>query len=356
MTAAELIPTPDPLQVHWGLFQLFLSLTQVIHFLVMNCLLGFALIAFVNHFRGSDLTGENQFIGSKIPILMAFTVNLGIAPLLFLQVLYGNFLYATQVLMGVWIVSIIFMMLIGYYGSYIYTMRFEKLGSLRAILSGVIALILLGIAFITSAQMSFMIRPEGWLDYFNNSEGTLINGNDPTLVPRYLHFVLASFSVGGLVLALYYDHRKRKGDTGMTLRITRAMNWFVRSTIINLAIGFWFFFSLPLQARPMMNGTLGILFVSCLTPALLLAVIALILGWKKRVRPAAWALLATVTCMSFVREIMRVSALSPWFSVTKLEVVPQYSPFFVFLLVFVVGLWMIWYMIRLVSEDREVKK
>ena len=124
--------------------------------------------------------------------------------------------------------------------------------------------------------------------------------------------------------------------------------------MVNILIGFWFFFSLPGQARPM-SGTLGTLFICAQVPALALVFAALFLGWKKLVRPTAWTLLAAVVFMTFVREVARAAALSPWFSVTELEVVPQYSPFIAFLLVFAAGLWMVWYMLRLVTRDKEVQ-
>ncbi len=354
MTGAQLIPTPDPLQVPWGWFQILLSFTGLIHLLVMNCMLGFAIIAFVNHFKGKRFEDQNRLIGSKLPILIAFTVNIGIAPLLFLQVLYGHIMYATQVLMAVWSLSIFIMLLIGYYGAYIYDMRFDRLGSYRVVFSGLIAFILLFIGFIQSVNMSFMVRIDGWSEYFSNPEGLLMNLSDPTLIPRYLHVVFASISVGALVLALYYDFCLRKGETEKGQHVAPAMKWFTVSTLINIIIGFWYFLSMPKHSRPM-TGDLGILFISGLTPSMLLALVVVFLGWREKVRPTAWTLLATIVFMLFTREVARVAALSPWFSVSTVEVVPQYSPFIVFLLVFVFGLWMAWYMIRLVVRDKEVR-
>lgn len=354
MTAAQLIPAPDPLQVPWGWFQLFLSATGLLHFLVMNCMLGFAIIAFTNHFRGSGVEDENRLIGSKLPILIAFTVNIGIAPLLFLQVLYGHIMYATQVLMAVWSFSIIIMLLVGYYSAYIYDMRFERLGRYRVLFSGLVACILLAIAFITSVNMSFMVRVDGWFEYFDRPEGLLLNLGDPTLFPRFLHFVLASVAVGSLILALYYDFRQRKGDSDAALHVAPAMKRFTSTTLANIGIGFWFFLSMPKQARPM-TGDLGILFICGLTPSIVLALLLLVLGWKKKVRLTAWTLLVTIIFMTFTREVARVSALSPWFAVKELEVIPQYSPFIAFLLIFIFGLWMAWYMIRLVIRDKEVR-
>ncbi len=42
-----------------------------------------------------------------LPLVIAFAVNFGVAPLLFLQVLYGHFIYTSSILMGIFWISII---------------------------------------------------------------------------------------------------------------------------------------------------------------------------------------------------------------------------------------------------------
>lgn len=54
-----------------------------------------------------------------MPKILALAVNFGIAPFLFLQVLYGNYLYPGILLMAVWWMSIVMAVMLAYYGLYI---------------------------------------------------------------------------------------------------------------------------------------------------------------------------------------------------------------------------------------------
>jgi len=91
MTANDLIPAADAIPVDWRWLYLFLVLTFVLHILFMNAMLGSAIMAFVGDLRRKN-TGSSKDISAKLPYAIAFTVNLGVAPLLFLQALYGQFI------------------------------------------------------------------------------------------------------------------------------------------------------------------------------------------------------------------------------------------------------------------------
>ena len=54
----------------------------------------------------------------------ALAINMGVAPLLFLQVLYGQFFYTSTVLMATYWLSIIFLLIITYYSIYIYKLKY----------------------------------------------------------------------------------------------------------------------------------------------------------------------------------------------------------------------------------------
>jgi hypothetical protein len=43
----------------------------------------------------------------RLPIVMTYVINLGVPPLLFTQVLYGQALYTSSVLIGLWLISVI---------------------------------------------------------------------------------------------------------------------------------------------------------------------------------------------------------------------------------------------------------
>ena len=68
-------------------------------------------------------------LGRLLPTVFAFTITLGVAPLLFLQVMYGQFLlYASSILIGVPWLAIIGIVILAYYGVYFFSMKGEQAG------------------------------------------------------------------------------------------------------------------------------------------------------------------------------------------------------------------------------------
>ncbi|MDO9041062.1 MAG: hypothetical protein Q7U64_01800 [Desulfocapsaceae bacterium] len=355
MIPAQLVPTPDLLQVPWGWFQLLLSTTFLLHLLVMNIMLGWAIIAFCNHAFKQTIPAENQLISQKLPFTIAFTVNFGVAPLLFLQILYGHFIYTSSVLMAVFWLSVIAFLILAYSAAYIYNLQFTRLSGLHTLVSGIIALLLLIITFLFTNNMSLMVSPESWVRYFDHPQGMLLSFTDSTLLPRFLHSVFASVAVGGLSLGLYLDWQRRHGNQAASARIPSAMNWFVYATIGNFGVGTWYFGGLPAAIRTV-TGVAGAFLLGFLLAGITAAILSLIYGRQHRVRHASWATLAAITCMTGVRELVRRQTLAPWFSTSDLEVAPQYSPMILFLLIFAAGLYLVWWMIKLVlPADKEVR-
>jgi hypothetical protein len=352
MDAAQLIPTPDVLQVPWGWIQVLLTVTFFLHLVVMNVLLGCSIITFFRHAAGKT-TGVNKAIAGKLPFTMAFTINFGVAPLLFLQIIYGHFMYTSSVLMGVYWLSIFAILIFSYYGTYIYSMNYERAADFHTVISGFIAGTLLAVAFIITNNFSLMTNIEVWPAYFNNAEGTLLNLSDPSLFPRFFHSVLGAIAVGGLAIGLYYDFKKRKGDTEAESGIAIGMNWFAGATMLNFGAGSWYWGSLPASVRSL-GGDGSVFFLIFIVLGIIAAIVSLINGMRHQVRPAVYYLMASLFCMVLVREFARRLTLAPWFKTSDLEVVPQYSPLIVFLIVFAGGLLLVWYMIRLVVTDKEV--
>jgi len=346
MTANDLIPVADVIPVDWRWLYFFLVLTFVLHLLSMNAMLGSAIIAFVCELRGKK-SGPSKDISTKLPYTIAFTVNLGVAPLLFLQVLYGQFIYVSSVLMAGFWLAVIGLILMLYYSAYIYDFRFEKMPGTRIVFIGMTAVFGLVVAFLFTNNMTLMLRPETWQEYFGNRSGTLLNLKDPTLWPRYLHFAVASVAVGGLYQAILAKLRKTLPDRKN--RIDQGMRWFTHATVVQILIGFWFMISLP---RQVMLSFMGDATVNTVFFVLGLAgaAFSLVFGLTRRVWPATAATIATVVFMAIMRDLVRGEFLKPVFHPTGLKVVAQYSPMIVFLIALVLGLALVAYMLHLAAN------
>jgi hypothetical protein len=346
MDPMSLIPTPDQIPVGWGWFQLLLTLTFYLHILAMNVMLGTVIIAFVQHFssEGGSLPVSRQ-ISKKLPYAIALAVNFGIAPLLFLQVIYGHFIYVSSVLMGVFWLSIMVLLILAYYSAYIYSYSYHKMRAGRMVTTGITTISLLIIGFFISNNMTMMMHPESWSRYFAHPGGFLLNLADPTLIPRYLHFVVSAVAVGGLAIALFYNYQISRGRTEDQQWLRYGCNWFAGATIINFALGFWFFGVLP-QGLIDASTLTGFLFSFFLIAAVITGALSIIAAMRYRPLIATWYTLATVLFMVLMRDFLRIAYLKPWFSPSELTIQPGYSPFILFLLFFIAGLVLIGWMLK----------
>ncbi|MGC9519978.1 MAG: hypothetical protein ACP5FP_10035 [Desulfuromonadaceae bacterium] len=354
--AAALIPTPDAIPVPWGWFYVLLMLTFLLHLLVMNAMLGGGIITLISSIRGGDqnilLSKEFSY---KWPYTIAFAVNLGVAPLLFIQVLYGHFIYSSSILMASWWLSIIVILIVAYYGAYIYDFKFDSLGGLRICLAAFSVVLLLIVAFLFTNNMTLMLQPERWSAYFTDAGGGFLNTADPTLIPRYLHFVVGAVAVAGLYLALIGHFGFVKSQADPQALIERGMSYFTMATAIQILFGFWFLIALPKHVMLQFMG--GSMYgTTLLMLGLVLAGAVLFMGYKRQVLKTCGAVLLLLVIMVLMRDLVRTTYLAPYFTLSDLQVQAEYSPLIFFLVVFVAGLALVGYMLKMALDcGKEVK-
>ncbi len=114
----ELIPSHDAIPVAAVWFELLRIPTLMIHFLLMNIMVGGSIIAFLNpHLKPSETTLEKD-MSDKLTYVISLAINFGVAPFLFLQVIYGQFIYVSSQMMAVWWLSVIALLIIAYCAAY----------------------------------------------------------------------------------------------------------------------------------------------------------------------------------------------------------------------------------------------
>jgi hypothetical protein len=284
-------------------------------------------------------------IGKRLPFYMAFAINFGVAALLFLQVLYGHFFFAGSILMAVWWLSALLLVLTAYGAAYWIDFRVHALVGVRRLVWTLMVAALLMVVFIFVNNFTLMQDPGAWPRYFKTSDGTLWHWSDPTLIPRYLHFVTASVAVGGLSLALLYRHGPEEKRTG-------GMRWFSSATALQVLIGGWFFLSLPSGIRSLLMGG-DVKATAFFAAALGAALLSLVFGIQRRLWPSVGAVMFTVLAMVLLRDAVRILILAPFFDGSASTVRPQYSPIAVFGLFLALGAMAIGYMVRLYLKSKE---
>ncbi len=342
MDFARLIPAAEAIPSPWGWFEALLLLTFVLHVLFMNLTVGSVVIALAGRFTGrqQDLARE---LGHRLPTTLALQINFGVAPLLFVQVLYGQFLYTSSVLMAGWWLSAILAVILGYYCLYIHNAKFESTPRLSRLALMFSLAMLLYTGFLLSSNMTLMLRPEAWGVYVQNPRGSFLNVADPTLWARYAHMLLAAPAVAGLYVALL-GGKKRRLDW-----VEHGLKWFTRLTMAQFLVGAWLVMALP---RPVMLAFMGRdpLATGLLAAGALAGLAALLAGARRLTGAAVWLTLLTVTLMAATRAQVRSLTLAPYFTPASLPVTADNSPFFVFVLALLAGLLAIAYMLKVYAK------
>jgi hypothetical protein len=351
----NLIPSldPNPLPAPYWVFKLLLVVTFFLHVLAMNSMLGGAVLALVAKWRPKNRETNNRVffdVAKKLPSLLPATITLGVAPLLFVQVLYGQFFYTSSIIVAwPWFLVLAFLT-IAYYGFYYVSFQNgQNPGKARGVMLLSVVLIFL-IGFVYSNNLTLSQTPSRWGGkYFANPAGWNLNLSEPTLIPRFLHFFTAAVAVGGLLLVLI-AFTKWKRDAEYARHVLQfGGKAFMYATMAQFLVGIWFMASLPRDLLMLFLGgnTLAtILLVTGVAGgigAIFLMAEAL---RKENVRLAAYYVSGitgvVIMSMSVMRDMLRDAYLKPYFHPEQFVAKTQWSVFPLFLLLFVAGV-ILWF-------------
>jgi hypothetical protein len=361
--ALDALPLPGPV---W-LFKLLLHLTFVLHLVAMNFLLGGATIAVVERIRGRTRPASRElarWIERRLPVTMAFTVTLGVAPLLFLQAMYGHLFYTSSVLMAWPWLLVIPLVIVTYYLAYLLSFKGDEASEGLRLAGWIVAIALVVIAFIYVNNMSLAIRPDSWAGkYFASARGNQLNLGDRTLWPRFLHMIAAAMAVAGLIVAWFGARRMAHDDPHGAAMHRVGTVWFLVPTAGQFVFGLWFLISLPKDVMMTFMGG-SALGTALLALAVLLPIAMLLLQALAFRSPSplsmtsitATLLLVTVVAMVLLRDLVRDAMLDPVFHLDTIAVQPQWSVFAPFALLLVVALAVTGWMTKVLLQASPAKR
>jgi len=247
------IPQPDPLALPapaWLLWALLL-LMFFLHLIPMNLVLGGSIVGAIARVRGRrpDRPHEAQLahiIVKAMPVLVSVTVTLGVAALLFLQVLYGRVFFVSAVVIGWWWLGVVGLLIVTYYAAYLMAMRESSLGAGGTFLAWLIAAVVGLIALIYGNNMTLMLKPaELVARYAADGSGAQLNLSDPALLPRHLHMVLGAIAVSGLAIAVLGVVRQAHDAVFCRWALRYGAFVCVAATVVNIFAGLWWLAALP---------------------------------------------------------------------------------------------------------------
>jgi hypothetical protein len=362
------IPDPDPLPLPapgWLLWFL-LMLTFLLHLLAMNLVLGGSILGGVSELlarKGGRTDHERlvAWLSKAMPVAVAATITLGVAPLLFVQVLYGRLFFSSSVIMAWPWLAVVPLLILAYYGVYLRAFKGESLGGSAPLVGWLAALIFVVIGFLYSNNMSMMLRPGVLLGkYLEDDRGFTLNLDDPTLFPRYLHFLLGAVAVAGMVVVVLGLLNRRRDAEHAAWAIRYGSLWFAVTTALNMAVGIWWLVALPRETMMRFMGGNG--FATALLGLGILLSLAVLLHMAMAAASARPARLATsgaallallLVVMVLTRDQVRRGALEAAGFEPVAWVAPQWGPILVFLALLVSALGAVGWMVRALARGTE---
>lgn len=349
---ADLIPALDAAGLPgppW-LFHVLLVFTFFLHLIFMNLTLGGTIMAFVSHLRARGRVDDpNGVLAARLTAVNTYAISLaittGVAPLLFVQVLYQQYFYSGTILLGWSWFALLVLLLIGYYAAYLHK-------SFRGPWLGVSSVMFFAVAMVHVAVHLVHVQPDQWSAFSVSSWRVL---GDPTYWPRLAHFVLAAVTFAALVAAWWAVRRARAGDaveTNSRIAAT-AWQWALWATVLLVVDGFILLALLP---KPVLLGLMrgGLATLGPLTLAIVLAV-GLLVMLARSGRPVEHpglvsgtlaALTLAVAIMAVTRHQTRVLYLEPSTSRFQADIVSQWGTFGLFVVVLLIGLATVFVMVR----------
>jgi hypothetical protein len=365
------IPSPDMLGLPmpaW-LGQCLMALTLAVHWAFLAMTAG-GLVGL--HLGRGDGEARRRLAGMTI-LTLAMAMTVGIAPLLFVQVLYGQFFYSANILMGyVWL-GLLPIMIAAFYLLH-FCRRLAGQGRSTRLPAG-LALVLMGLAaIILVANATLAQTPQVWRAFAEFGAVRPYMG-DPAFWARWTLAAATMLAGGGLFLAIWRQatagakNATNAINAANAVNATNAMNATnagvprvssIRRPAVAGLLGLvamfgaavWVAWAQPVEMlRALLAGPeyafLAYVVISAIIVAIVLSILAVRRPSLSRLVSAAVVMFIAMIAIAAVRDAIRRAALSPTFDLSAVPVHAQWDSFALWAVVFIAGLAIAAYMIAL---------
>jgi hypothetical protein len=365
--------SPAGMPAPFWLVEVLKVLGFTLHLVPMNLWYASLLLAVVLHWRGCV---QGQRFGARLigqlPIWVAFGINFGIVPLLFIQVAYQRAFYPATILMAWHWLGVILLLIPAYYGVYVYAFALRQDGPMRIwqrAAGWLSALLFIAIGFIFANALTLMTRVGAWQDLWLKHSvdgaalGTAWNLGDPSLGPRWL--LVFGLALGTTAAWTVFDAAWFAGQESDDYRrwAVRLARWLYVGAALWLGIAgsCYILFGWSADIRQaMFSGPLvvltGVTAVAPLVPAVWL--------WLRREELPSRGGAALVALLQFLvlgvnaasRQVVQNLELKPYLDVAAQPTNVQWSAVVVFLLLFVAGLGVVAWMVAQVAGASQTEQ
>ncbi len=282
-----------------------------------------------------------------MPVFIAFGVNAGIVPLLFIQVLFPNFFYPSTILQAWFWFTILGFLLVAYYGIYYSIFNFEKNKLLAYGTGWISSFIFLMLGLIFSSEMKLMVSPDSWYKYVSFGPGGTILGIALAISPQsilryFIVFGLSTVSLSGYIL---FDNYFIKGETQLKEEVKKL-------SLGLMILGIIIFGLSALKYLGYINPYLKDFVLWKYLPGVL-PVLTLIMAIMFYLKPSkTFSLLIFLGALisllvnSISRQIVQIKELEPFLKIKHLPLRIQLSPILLFLITLIIGLFVLGYLLK----------
>ncbi len=313
------IPIPYDIALPLPIDRLFLEVLLVglflFHILFVNLLIGGSTLTLVYELLGLKRPEYDKLareIGKTITVNKSLAVVLGVGPLLAINVLYTMHFYTANALTGLAWISIVPLVSIAFLITYLHKYTWDRLADNKGLHIAIGAMgtaLFWFIPLIFLANINLMLFPESWAEV----RGFLATLALPNVLPRYLHFLLASFAISGLAAAAWFGRkdfpveRLLPGFDRPGLR-RKFYSLTVGATLLQTVIGSLVYFTLPVKGVGLFMTLVILLGITAAVACMVMLWIE-ILSPKERIgrffAPIFLLLALTVSCMAYGRHLYR---------------------------------------------------
>jgi hypothetical protein len=318
-------------------------LTLTLHFIAMNLLAGGAAILAYLQMTGRGGSPAARRYTRALPAIMAATITLGVAPLLFVQLIYPRQVYGASITSGWLWLAIIPALIVAYY--LVYAASFGKADNAHArwYLLGALA-VFLYVSFVYSSVFSMGERMELIKTLYAKSQsGLIVNPALGEYLARWGHMLLGALTVAGFFLGAL------AGKDAAAFRTAKRL--FLWGMVGASVLGIVYMLTLGDILGPFMRGP-GIYAV---TLGVVLSLAALHYFFTRRLWIAGILVFVSMLTMVFARHEVRLLRLAGQYDPATVPVHPQWVVFGLFLFFFVVGLGVVAWMARVFFSGPKAK-
>lgn len=231
-------------------------LTFALHILFVQLMLGTSAVALYGAYNNSAhwrRLGMAMIDIAKVSVSVAIVV--GVAPLLFVQVVYDPHWYVSNVLSADWVIGFIIILIFAYWAMYYFYFqnykREDKTAEPKSRWSLILSLaLMLLVGFIMHSLTSQMLHPEQWQSWYMQAGKLDYSGSELHAynIWRYAFFISMAIPVTGAMLVTYRRFKMVRADYDMDYLNFAAevgKKWIMVGSVISTALYFAWMATLP---------------------------------------------------------------------------------------------------------------